>query len=123
MAWSTLGCGQQEASNFCLPPPHFVMPLHAGGDGVVNFWDGENKKRLAQVVGYPTSVAALAFNGAATQLAVASSYTFEQASVVVAMLAVLAGWQSCGAWGLEPQVQRCGVVDAACSPFCPTCSH
>ncbi|PRW58435.1 mitotic checkpoint [Chlorella sorokiniana] len=49
-----------------------------GGDGVVNFWDGENKKRLAQIAGYPTSVAALAFNGAATQLAVAASYTFEQ---------------------------------------------
>ncbi|PSC76632.1 mitotic checkpoint [Micractinium conductrix] len=49
-----------------------------GGDGVVSFWDGENKKRLHQVPGYPTSVAAMAFNGAATQLAVAASYTFEQ---------------------------------------------
>lgn len=49
-----------------------------GGDGVVNFWDGANKKRLHQVAGYPTSVAALAFNGASTQLAVAASYTFEQ---------------------------------------------
>lgn len=32
-----------------------------------------------QVVGYPTSVAALAFNASATLLAVAASYTFEQA--------------------------------------------
>ncbi|KAL4419466.1 hypothetical protein ABPG77_008268 [Micractinium sp. CCAP 211/92] len=69
----------------------FVFPVNAiafnrrfgtfatgGGDGVVNFWDGENKKRLHQVAGYPTSVAALAFNGAATKLAVAASYTFEQ---------------------------------------------
>lgn len=31
-----------------------------------------------QVAGYPTSIAALAFNSAATQLAVAASYTFEQ---------------------------------------------
>ena len=46
---------------------------------MVSFWDGENKKRLHQVPGYPTSVAAMAFNGAATQLAVAASYTFEQA--------------------------------------------
>jgi hypothetical protein len=53
-------------------------PAGAGGDGVVNFWDGENKKRLHQITGYPTSIAALAFNAAATQLAVASSYTFEQ---------------------------------------------
>ena len=26
-----------------------LFPCCAGGDGVVNFWDGENKKRLAQV--------------------------------------------------------------------------
>jgi cell cycle arrest protein BUB3 len=45
---------------------------------VINFWDGEHKKRLHQVTGYPTSVAALAFNASATQLAVASSYAFEQ---------------------------------------------
>lgn len=34
-----------------------------------------------QIAGYPTSIAALAFNGAATQLAVAASYTFEQVGV------------------------------------------
>ena len=32
----------------------------------------------AQIPGYPTSVAALAFNASATLLAVAASYTFEQ---------------------------------------------
>jgi cell cycle arrest protein BUB3 len=63
----------------------------AGGDGVVNLWDGGNKKRLHQVAGYPTSVAALAFNGAATKLAVASSYAFEQASGVAVMWVV--GWR------------------------------
>lgn len=57
--------------------PHGTFAT-GGGDGVINFWDGEHKKRLHQVAGYPTSVAALAFNGAATKLAVASSYTFEQ---------------------------------------------
>lgn len=49
-----------------------------GCDGVVSIWDGANKKRLHQVAGYPTSVAALAFNASATLMAVASSYTFEQ---------------------------------------------
>ena len=49
-----------------------------GGDGVVNIWDGRQKKRLQQVAGYATSVAALAFNASATLLAVAASYTYEQ---------------------------------------------
>lgn len=49
-----------------------------GADGVVNVWDGEHKKRLHQVSGYPTSVAALAFNAGATRLAVAASYTYER---------------------------------------------
>ena len=44
---------------------------------MVNIWDGANKKRLHQISGYPTSVAALAFNAEATLLAVASSYTYE----------------------------------------------
>ena len=57
--------------------PHGTFAT-GGGDGVVNFWDGAHKKRLAQVAGYPTSVAALAFSGDAARLAVASSYTFEQ---------------------------------------------
>jgi len=49
-----------------------------GCDGVVNFWDGEHKKRLQQVAGYRTSVAALAFNHDASLLAVAASYTYER---------------------------------------------
>lgn len=49
----------------------------AGCDGVVNIWDPENKKRLFQITGYPTSVAALAFNHDGSQLAVAASYTYE----------------------------------------------
>jgi len=49
-----------------------------GCDGVINFWDGFNKKRLHQIHGYPTSIAATAFNNDATVLAVASSYTYER---------------------------------------------
>jgi cell cycle arrest protein BUB3 len=32
-----------------------------GCDGIVNLWDGENKKRLSQLPPYPTSIASLAF--------------------------------------------------------------
>lgn len=49
----------------------------AGCDGVVSVWDGENKKRLCQVPGYPCSVASLAFSSDGKLLAVASSYTYE----------------------------------------------
>ena len=45
---------------------------------MVNVWDGENKKRLSQVIGYPTSIAALAFSRDGQQLAVAASYTYER---------------------------------------------
>lgn len=59
--------------------PYLWAPvLTAGCDGVVSIWDGEHKKRLAQFTGYPTSIAALAFNLAGNLLAVASSYTFEK---------------------------------------------
>lgn len=40
-------------------------------------WDGLHKKKLTSFPSYPTSIAALAFSPDGTQLAVASSYTFE----------------------------------------------
>jgi cell cycle arrest protein BUB3 len=49
-----------------------------GCDGVVNVWDGENKKRLAQFTKYPTSISSVAFSEDATLLAISSSYTFEE---------------------------------------------
>ena len=48
---------------------------------MVYVWDGNNKKRLCQVAGYPTSVSALAFSRDGRQLAVASSYTWESGDV------------------------------------------
>ncbi|GMH45619.1 hypothetical protein BSKO_13576 [Bryopsis sp. KO-2023] len=58
-------------------------PVHGtfatgGCDGAVYVWDGDNKKRLSQVSGFPASIAALDFNRNGTLLAIASSYTFEQ---------------------------------------------
>jgi cell cycle arrest protein BUB3 len=49
-----------------------------GSDGVVNVWDGQNKKRLSQFSKYPTSIAAVAFSENGSTLAIASSYTFEE---------------------------------------------
>ena len=51
--------------------------LPAGGDGIVNVWDGINKKRVLQIAGYPTSISSLAFSHTGSHLAVAASYTFE----------------------------------------------
>ncbi len=48
-----------------------------GSDGLVNIWDGANKKRLCQFHKYPTSIASLAFSGDGNVLAIASSYLHE----------------------------------------------
>lgn len=52
-----------------------------GCDGLVNIWDGNNKKRLYQYAKYPTSIAALSFSRDGRLLAIASSYTFEMGDV------------------------------------------
>jgi len=49
-----------------------------GCDGVVNLWDPLHKKRLRCYPKYESSIAALCFNQDGTQLAIASSYTFEE---------------------------------------------
>lgn len=49
-----------------------------GCDGGVVIWDAANKKRLSSLSKFPTSIAAMAFNYDGTELAVASSYTFEE---------------------------------------------
>jgi len=49
-----------------------------GCDGMVFTWDGQNKKRLAQLGPYKTSIAALAYNFDGSLLAVAASYTYEE---------------------------------------------
>lgn len=48
-----------------------------GGDGVVNIWDGDNKKRICQFPPYNTSIASLDFNNTGSLIAIASSYTWE----------------------------------------------
>ena len=43
------------------------------------FWDAINKKKITSIVpAFPTSISALAFNDEGTEIAIASSYTFEE---------------------------------------------
>ncbi|KAJ1735236.1 mitotic spindle checkpoint protein Bub3 [Coemansia biformis] len=49
-----------------------------GSDGAVSLWDPDNKKRLKQYQGYPTSIAALDFNASGRALAIASSYVYDE---------------------------------------------
>lgn len=62
-------------------PRHTQTFATGGCDGVVNLWDGANKKRLCRLRTYPSSISNLAFNKDGTLLAVASSYTFEHGDI------------------------------------------
>jgi cell cycle arrest protein BUB3 len=58
--------------------PKFGTFCTGGCDRTVVIWDGWNKKKLTTLPKFPTSIAALAFNENGSQLAIASSYTFEE---------------------------------------------
>jgi cell cycle arrest protein BUB3 len=49
-----------------------------GADGTVITWDGNSIKKIATVAKLPTSVACVAFHPEGKQMAMASSYTFEE---------------------------------------------
>lgn len=49
-----------------------------GGDGYVNIWDINAKKRLKQFGKYPSSISSLAYSNDGSVLAIASSYCFEE---------------------------------------------
>lgn len=58
-------------------------PIHGtfatgGADGSVVTWDGNNKKKIANIVKLQNSIACLAYNLDGSELAMASSYTFEE---------------------------------------------
>jgi cell cycle arrest protein BUB3 len=59
--------------------PAIATTFATGGcDGTVVLWDAEQKKKITALPPFPTSVAALAFHPEGTEVAVASSYTFEE---------------------------------------------
>ncbi|KAJ3122359.1 hypothetical protein HK098_002912, partial [Nowakowskiella sp. JEL0407] len=49
-----------------------------GGDGLVNIWDGVHRKRNKQYSKFATSISSLSFDCQGKQLAIASSYTYEE---------------------------------------------
>lgn len=52
-----------------------------GSDGCVAFWDYRLRRRISQFDDFPTSISSLAFNADGTQLAIASSYLYENGRV------------------------------------------
>lgn len=58
--------------------PVFGTFVTGGCDGLVNVWDGNNKKRICQFPQFPTSIASVDFNLDGRLLAIACSYTWEQ---------------------------------------------
>jgi len=58
--------------------PKYRTFATGGGDGVVNIWDGDHKKRICQFPPYNTSIADVDFNADGSLVAIASSYTWEQ---------------------------------------------
>lgn len=52
-----------------------------GSDGMVNVWDGFNKKRLCQFHKFPTSISSLCFSPDGQYLAIASSYLYETSDI------------------------------------------
>lgn len=49
-----------------------------GCDGTVVTWDGLHKKKLSILYKFPTSISSMCFNHDGSELAIASSYTFEE---------------------------------------------
>lgn len=62
--------------------PRYGTFVTGGCDGYVSFWDGKNRKRIANCGKYPASIASLSFNIDGSLLAIASSYTFENGDVM-----------------------------------------
>jgi len=58
--------------------PTFGTFVTGGCDGLVNVWDGNNKKRICQFPQFNTSIASVDFNLDGRLLAIAVSYTWEQ---------------------------------------------
>ncbi|CAI2330385.1 unnamed protein product [Caenorhabditis sp. 36 PRJEB53466] len=57
--------------------PKYGTFATGGADGIVNIWDPFNRKRIIQLHKFDTSIASLSFNEDGTQLAIASSYQYE----------------------------------------------
>lgn len=78
-------CHRSKENNIEIIHPVNAICFHTifntfatgGSDGLVNIWDGFNKKRLCQFHRYDTSISSLAFSGEGSTLAIACSYLDE----------------------------------------------
>lgn len=61
--------------------PTFGTFATAGCDGIVNIWDGNNKKRIYQYPPYRMGISSMDFNFDGSLLAIAVSYTWESGDV------------------------------------------
>lgn len=76
---------KEQANSECVYPVHCATFLPSGdifatggGDGFVNFWDINAKRRQKQFGRFPTSISSISISSDSTLLAVASSYCFEE---------------------------------------------
>ncbi|CAJ0934722.1 unnamed protein product, partial [Mesorhabditis belari] len=77
---------QKDANGIELIYPVNAVAFHptyssfatGGSDAQVNIWDPYNRKRLVQFHTQPTSIVGLDFNVDGSQIAIASSYAYEQ---------------------------------------------
>ncbi|CAO3595864.1 unnamed protein product [Absidia cylindrospora] len=58
--------------------PTYGTFASGGSDGVVSVWDGVNRKRIRQFSKFAEEISNVAFNSDGSQLAIASSYTYDE---------------------------------------------
>jgi cell cycle arrest protein BUB3 len=79
-------CHRAEVSGVTLIYPVNALAFHpkfdsfatGGSDGYAAVWDPANKKRLWKLRQYPQAIASVSFSSSGQQLAIASSYMFEE---------------------------------------------
>ncbi|XXG44396.1 hypothetical protein AAC387_Pa01g4216 [Persea americana] len=76
------GCHRMVAVNDIVFHPRYGTFATGDNDGYAIIWDGQNRKRLIELQRYPNSVASLSYNHSGQLLAVASSYTCQEANEV-----------------------------------------
>ncbi|OVA08818.1 WD40 repeat [Macleaya cordata] len=63
-------------------PSHYGAFVTGDNEGYATMWDAQSRKRLFQFPRYPSSVASISYNHGGQLLAVASSYTYQEANEI-----------------------------------------
>ncbi|CAN6675868.1 unnamed protein product [Malus baccata var. baccata] len=72
----------ESVNDIVFNPLMYGAFVTGDNDGYVTAWDAKSKKRLFQLPRYPNSVASLSYNHRGQLLAVASSYTYQEANEI-----------------------------------------